>query len=167
MPPIELPRALEEYFAFAETEPTRRGRRFSITLPVLNGTRLERLQWWYHVSPGQEQMFEGKGLAFLRADAIRRFSRHIERWLEINRQRLHGEEPIPRVSAVDDVLRQPVHDPEMAAAIEAALANATANSMIDPAAGSPPAPSDDPPESQPAPHSADILPWPLERIANG
>ena len=58
MPLIELPRALDQYFAFAEIEPTRRGRRFSITLPFRSGDRVERLQWWYHVSPAQEQMFE-------------------------------------------------------------------------------------------------------------
>ena len=99
MPHIELPRALEEYFAFAETEPTRRGRRFSITLPYRNGERLERLQWWYHVSPAEELMFEGNGLAKFRARAIVRFRRHIERWLEITRQRLHGGDAIPCVSA--------------------------------------------------------------------
>lgn len=98
MPLIELPRALEEYFAFAETEPTRRGRRFSITLPFHNGERLERLQWWYHVSPAQERMFEGHGLAIYREQAIDRFGRHIERWLEITRKRLHGADPIPRIS---------------------------------------------------------------------
>src|SRR5688572_20384729 len=70
MPPIELPRALEDYFAFAETEPTRNGRRFSITLPYMDGDRLDRLQWWYHVSPVQEQMYEGGGVAIFRARAI-------------------------------------------------------------------------------------------------
>lgn len=96
---IELPRALEEYFAFAETEPTRRGRRFSITLPFFDGQRLERLQWWYHVSPAMEQLHEGRGIAYFRAQAIGRFRRHIERWLQINGKRLHGDDPIPRVSA--------------------------------------------------------------------
>lgn len=96
---IELPRALEEYFAFAETEPTRRGRRFSITLPFFNGERLERLQWWYHVSPAMEQLHEGHGIAYFRAQAIGRFRRHIERWLQINGKRLHGDDPIPRVTA--------------------------------------------------------------------
>ncbi|MGH8176640.1 MAG: hypothetical protein ACREV5_10305 [Steroidobacter sp.] len=99
MPLIELPRALEEYFAFAETDPTRRGRRFSITLPYRNGDRMERLQWWYHVTPAEEQMFNGNGVATLRARAIERFRRHIERWLEITRQRLHADDAIPRVSA--------------------------------------------------------------------
>jgi hypothetical protein len=83
MPQLELPRALEDYFAFAETEPTRNGRRFSITLPYLDGERMDRLQWWYHVSPAQEQMYEGTGLVFHRNLAIERFRRHIERWLEI------------------------------------------------------------------------------------
>jgi hypothetical protein len=99
MPFIELPRALEDYFAFAETEPTRRGRRFSITLPFHNGKKLERLQWWYHVSPAEEQMFEGHGLLVLRVRAVQRFCRHIERWLQINRLLLEGDEPIPRLSS--------------------------------------------------------------------
>lgn len=99
MPHIELPRALEDYFAFAETTPTRNGRRFSITLPYLDGERLDRLQWWYHISPAQELMYEGGGLAFFRARAIERFCRHIERWLEITAQRFHGDEPIPRLGS--------------------------------------------------------------------
>lgn len=94
---IELPRALEDYFAFAETEPTRRGRRFSISLPYFNGERLERLQWWYHVTPVQEQMYDGTGLVVLRARAIERFRRHIERWLANTDQQLHGDDPIPGV----------------------------------------------------------------------
>ena len=98
MPLVELPRALEHYFAFAEIEPTRRGRRFSITLPYHNDDRIERLQWWYHISPSQEQMFEGQGVTVFRARAIERFRSHIERWLQITRQRLHGDEPIPRIS---------------------------------------------------------------------
>lgn len=99
MPHIELPRALEEYFAFAETEPTRRGRRFSITLPYRNGERIERLQWWYHVSPAEELMYEGQGVATFRARAIVRFRAHIERWLAITNQRLHGEGAIPVIGA--------------------------------------------------------------------
>lgn len=99
MPHIELPRALEDYFAFTETEPTRNGRRFSITLPYLDGERMDRLQWWYHVTPSQEQMYEGTGLVFFRSRAIERFCRHIERWLEITAQQFHGEEPIPRIGS--------------------------------------------------------------------
>jgi hypothetical protein len=112
MPHIELPRALEEYFAFAETEPTRRGRRFSITLPYRQGARLERLQWWYHVSAAEELMFEGAGLATFRARAIVRFRLHIERWLDITRQRLHGEDAIPTVSAQEAARPAPAHAPE-------------------------------------------------------
>jgi hypothetical protein len=97
---IELPRALEEYFAYAETDPTRKGRRFSITLPFYFGDRLDRLQWWYHVSPAQEKMFEGDGLAVYRARATERFRRHIEQWLANTKQRLHGEDAIPRISGL-------------------------------------------------------------------
>jgi hypothetical protein len=96
---IELPRALEDYFAFAETDPTSRGRRFSISLPYYCGERIHRLQWWYHVSPAQELMYEGAGLTVLRQKEIERFRRHIERWLESTNQRLHGADPIPHVSA--------------------------------------------------------------------
>ncbi len=96
---IELPRALEDYFAFAETEPTRRGRRFSILLPYYSGERIHRLQWWYHVTPAQEQMYEGTGLIVLRQKAVERFRRHIERWLASTGQHLHGEGPIPHVGA--------------------------------------------------------------------
>lgn len=94
---IELPRALEDYFAFAETEPTRRGRRFSISLPYFAGERLDRLQWWYHVTPAQEQMFEGTGLIVFRQRAVERFRRHIEQWLANTSQQLSGDAPIPRL----------------------------------------------------------------------
>lgn len=118
MPLIELPRALEDYFAFAETEPTRRGRRFSITLPFHNGAKLERLQWWYHVSAAEEQMFEGHGMLVLRVRAIQRFGRHIERWLEINRLRLDGIEPIPRLSPQRIAPALPVVAPVLVPALE-------------------------------------------------
>ena len=111
MPHIELPRALEDYFAFAETEPTRNGRRFSITLPYMDGDRLDRLQWWYHISPAQEQMYEGHGLAFFRNRAIERFCRHIERWLDITAQRFHGNEPIPRLGSQRAALAARVTSP--------------------------------------------------------
>jgi hypothetical protein len=99
---IELPRALEDYFAFAETEPTRRGRRFSISLPYFSGAgpgaRIHRLQWWYHVTPAQELMYDGTGLIIFRRKAVERFRRHIERWLESTGQHLHGAGPIPQVT---------------------------------------------------------------------
>jgi hypothetical protein len=94
---IELPRALEDYFACAEIDPTRRGRRFSITLTFYNGDRLDRLQWWYHVSPEQEQMYDGNGLVVFRERAIERFRKHIERWLANTNQYLYGTEPIPHI----------------------------------------------------------------------
>lgn len=99
MPLIELPRVLEDYFAFAEISPTRRGRRFSITLPYYEGERLDRLQWWYHITEAQELMFDGTGIAVFRSRAVVRFRRHIERWLANTQQRLYGDEPIPRLSA--------------------------------------------------------------------
>ena len=115
MPHIELPRALEDYFAFAETEPTRNGRRFSITLPYMDGARLDRLQWWYHVSLAQEQMYEGTGLAFQRSRAIERFCRHIERWLDITAQRFHGNEPIPRLTLASATAVEPEAGPSRTA----------------------------------------------------
>jgi len=112
---IELPRALEDYFAFAETTPTRKGRRFVISLPYFSGagtgTQLDRLQWWYHVGPEQERQMGEAAIATLRAQATERFRRHIERWLQNTRQKLHGEEPIPRIDSLDSVALPPVAAP--------------------------------------------------------
>jgi hypothetical protein len=100
MASIDLPRPLQDYFAFAETTPTRNGRRFSITLPYIRPDgRLDRLQWWYHLSAAKE-MALGEGAAdALRAEAIDRFGVHIERWLHNTRQDLYGNAAIPYVSA--------------------------------------------------------------------
>jgi hypothetical protein len=136
---IELPHALEDYFAFAETTPTRKGRRFVITLPYFNGsgagTQLDRLQWWYHVSPEQERQLGEASLATLRAQATDRFRLHIERWLENTRQRLHGEEPIPRIDALAEAapspapesLQTPAATPEPAPTFAEWVGNKVAN----------------------------------------
>lgn len=141
MPLIDLPCALEDYFAFAETDPTRRGRRFSITLAYRQGERLERLQWWYHVSPAQERMFEGHGIAIFRSRAIERFRCHIGRWLEITRQRLHGDDPIPRISAQQ-----------------------AAQNAISRKTGSPKAIASSPAAAPPA-ATPEIPSWPLEKLS--
>lgn len=137
---IELPRALEDYFAFAETTPTRNGRRFVITLPYFCGAgsaqKLDRLQWWFHLSVEQERQMGEAAIATLRAQAIEKFRRHIERWLQNTRQHLYGAEPIPRIDPID-------------AAPEAAAAPT-------------PAPVEAPP---PAPEN--VVSWPTERVANG
>ena len=100
MASIDLPRALQDYFAFAETTPTRNGRRFSITLPYIRADgRLDRLQWWYHLSAAKEMALGESAAEALRAEAIDRFSVHIERWLHNTRQDLYGNGAIPYVSA--------------------------------------------------------------------
>jgi hypothetical protein len=130
MPLIELPRALEDYFAFAETDATRRGRRFSISFAYRQRERIERLQWWYHVTPAQEALFEGHGIATFRQRAIARFCRHIERWLEITQQQIHsGKDSIPCVNPV---------------AVETPAVAAT--TVLE--------------------STAEILTWPLEKVAN-
>src|SRR5262245_32523977 len=140
---IELPRALEDYFAFAETDPTRAGRRFSITLPYFEGTRLDRLQWWYHLTTEQEERLGDTHVKSLREQATARFRKHIERWLENTGQRLHvhGDEPIPRIG------------PIVAAADTAPMA------------------AEEPAPVQPAVTEPDVttnvVPWPAERVANG
>jgi hypothetical protein len=137
---IELPRALEDYFAFAETTPTRNGRRFVISLPYFVGSgasqKLDRLQWWFHLNAVQERQMGEAAVATLRADAVGKFRRHIERWLENNRQQLHGEEPIPRIDPL------PVAAPEAVAV--------------------PP-----PAAEVPVPTAENVVPWPAERVANG
>jgi|SRR5712671_1947858 len=100
MASIDLPRALQDYFAFAETTPTRNGRRFSITLPYVRPDgRLDRLQWWYHLSPAKEKALGDSALDTLRGEAIVRFTVHIERWLQNTRQDLFGDGAIPQVCA--------------------------------------------------------------------
>ena len=100
MASIDLPRALQDYFAFAETSPTRNGRRFSITLPYCGPDgRLDRLQWWYHLSAAKEMALGDDAVQILRAEAIERFVTHIERWLHNTRQHLYGNGSIPFVSA--------------------------------------------------------------------
>ena len=148
---IELPRALEDYFAFAETTPTRNGRRFLISLPYFQGSgasagsgaKLERLQWWYHMSPEQERQMGEAAIATLRAQATEKFCRHIERWLQNTRQQLHGEEPIPRI----DPLAQ------------------TASEAIAAAASPVPPPTATP--ADPEPGSDNVVAWPAEKVANG
>ncbi len=141
---IELPRALEDYFAFAETTPTRNGRRFVITLPYFSGNgtarKLDRLQWWYHLSPEAERQMGEASIATLRAQATEKFRKHIERWLQNTRQRLHGEEPIPRI----DPLALPL----------AAAPEATAPPTL--------APVEAPPAA-----AENVVAWPAERVANG
>jgi len=99
MASIDLPRALQDYFAFAETSPTRNGRRFSITLPYRKADgRLDRLQWWYHLSAAKEMALGDNAAEQLRIEAVERFVTHIERWLHNTRQDLYGNGSIPYVS---------------------------------------------------------------------
>lgn len=99
MASIDLPRALQDYFAFAETTATRNGRRFSITLPYVRPDgRLDKLQWWYHLSAAREKALCDRAADTLRAEAIVRFTVHIERWLQNTAQVMYGEGAIPHVS---------------------------------------------------------------------
>ncbi len=136
---IELPRALEDYFAFAEIDPTRNGRRFTISLPYFDGQRLDRLRWWYHLSREQEERLGDTLIATLRAQAIQRFRKHIERWLQNTGQRLYAEEhePIPCIG-------------RLGAAKPAVTTQAP---VVEPA---PPAETD-----------ASVPPWRADRVANG
>ncbi|HEY3786796.1 MAG TPA: hypothetical protein VGL55_16080 [Steroidobacteraceae bacterium] len=99
MASIDLPRPLQDYFAFAETTPTREGRRFSITLPYLRlDGRIDRLQWWYHLSEGKERILGEEAARNARAEAVTRFTHHIERWAQNTAQVLRGDGPIPQLS---------------------------------------------------------------------
>ncbi len=98
MPHVELPRPLEEYFAFAELERQGKTRRFTITMPYLANQQLGRLQWWWRVSDAEETLLGDAGMAARRAHEIERFRRHIERWLANTSQRLHGDDTIPRIA---------------------------------------------------------------------
>jgi len=162
---IELPHALDDYFAFAETSPTRNGRRFVITLPYFNGGRLDRLQWWYHISPEQERQMGDAALATFRAQAAERFRTHIERWLENTRQRLHGDEPIPKIeslvppAAASSGADASAHAPPPSGHAPPDPAFTVSVSVPPAAAASAAAPSSTPPSN--------IVEWPAERVANG
>jgi hypothetical protein len=96
---IELPRAVEAYFAFAELPANGRGRQFTITFAYFEGTRLDRLQWWWQVSRAQERAGDAM-VQSLRQEAILRFKQHIERWLVNSRRCLRGGEPFPMLEAL-------------------------------------------------------------------
>lgn len=92
---VELPRAVEAYFAFAELPATGRGRNFTITFSYLDGQRVDRLQWWWQVHPAQERSGGEAAVAQLRSEAVTRFRQHIERWLFNSQRCLRGGDPFP------------------------------------------------------------------------
>lgn len=104
---IELPRAVEAYFAFAELPANERGRHFTITFNYMTGNRLDRLQWWWQVHAGLERAGEASVLA-LRQEAIVRFRQHIERWLVNSRHVLRGGDPFPELVALPQDQPDPV-----------------------------------------------------------
>jgi len=98
MASIDLPRALQDYFSFAETTATRGGRRFSITLPYVRPDGLlDKVQWWYHLSPAKEKALGESAPHILRVEAIARFTVHIERWLQNTAHVMYGDGAIPQV----------------------------------------------------------------------
>ncbi len=92
---IELPRSLESYFAFAEGERGRDGRRFSITLSYLDHGRMDKLQWWWRISAAEESLLGADGCEVRRLKEIERFQRHVERWLANHGRSLYGSGPFP------------------------------------------------------------------------
>jgi hypothetical protein len=92
---IELPRPIEDYFAFAELPQGERGRRFTITFTYFEGERLDRLQWWWQLHAAQERSGGELALSQARREAVDRFRAHIETWLVNSNRRLTGGEPFP------------------------------------------------------------------------
>ena len=107
MPHVELPRPLEDYFAFAELEGTSDDRRFTITCPYFSAQDLGRLQWWWRVSHLEFSALGDAGLAQRKAREVERFCRHIERWLANTGQRLQGDDAIPRIEAMPAPVVEP------------------------------------------------------------
>jgi hypothetical protein len=89
---IELPRVIEDYFAYAELPATERGRHFTITFTYMEGAKVDRLQWWWQTSKQQERSGDAQ---ICRDVAINRFKQHIERWLINSQRRLTGGAPFP------------------------------------------------------------------------
>jgi hypothetical protein len=96
---IELPRAVEAYFAFAELPATERGRHFTITFTYMDAGRLDRLQWWWQVSKAQERAGDAM-VQGLRNEAVLRFRQHIERWLVNSNRSLKGGDPFPHLEGL-------------------------------------------------------------------
>jgi len=118
---IELPRAVEAYFAFAELPATERGRHFTITFTYMESGRLDRLQWWWQISKAQERAGDPM-LQSLRQQATQRFRQHIERWLVNSSRRLCGGEPFPQLetlAATDPQPEQATESGEEKAYVEA------------------------------------------------
>jgi hypothetical protein len=107
MPHVELPRPLEDYFAFAELEGTSDARRFTLTCPYFSAQELGRLQWWWRVSHLELSSLGDAGLAERKAREVERFCRHIERWLANTGQRLKGDDAIPRIEAMPAAVVEP------------------------------------------------------------
>lgn len=99
---IELPRPLEDYFAFTELPPGEKGRRFTITFTYFEGERLDRLQWWWHLNAAQERSGGEMALSQARREAIDRFRAHIETWLTNSNRWLAGGEPFPFLEKPDE-----------------------------------------------------------------
>jgi hypothetical protein len=108
---IELPRAVEAYFAFAELTATERGRQFTITFTYFEGARLDRLQWWWQVSKAQERAGDAL-VQSQRQQAIQRFKQHIERWLINSGRCLKGGDPFPQLEERGTVSMQPATQAE-------------------------------------------------------
>lgn len=64
--------------------------------------RVDRLQWWWHLSQAQERAGEAL-VSGLRQEAVHRFRQHIERWLVNSGRRLTGGDPFPHLEAVSPV----------------------------------------------------------------
>jgi hypothetical protein len=99
MSTIDLPRAVEAYFSFAELPANRHGRHFTITFTYFEGARLDRLQWWWQIGTAQERSGGQVALQALRQEAIDRFRTHIERWLNNSQRCLKGGDPFPKLEA--------------------------------------------------------------------
>jgi hypothetical protein len=110
MSQIELPRALEAYFSFAELPATHEGRRFTITFTYMESGRVDRLQWWWQSSAAQERS-DGSAASAQRHEAVDRFSKHIERWLLNSQRRLTGGDPFPQLEAARATVAGPDYSP--------------------------------------------------------
>ena len=97
---IDLPRPVEDYFAFAELAPGEKSRRFTITFTYFEGERLDRLQWWWQVNAAHERATGEVAVTTARREAIERFGARIETWLINSDRRLAGGEPLPFLEKV-------------------------------------------------------------------
>ncbi|MEZ5498039.1 MAG: hypothetical protein R3E77_01280 [Steroidobacteraceae bacterium] len=99
---VDLEEPLASYFAHAEGERRNDKRCFTITLPYRNDRGIDSIKWYWRLGESEERIIGEEGVNARRLRETARFCRHVERWLEMTRQQLRADGPIPRLISTKD-----------------------------------------------------------------